>query len=183
MGSDSWCWCWCCGRYWCSTHCRCPSLSCCCVRWALSSRCFAGTRRQSTRSTVARRSLGPSPPPSPYPLISYQDITTCYPNRAEAGPYFVPGLPHAAAHSRRPKKPKAQTMHRDEGAASVPSTDANTRCCCTRGRAALREAEEAERDLSDAQAAAQRAMERRATAAPPPAPARPAQPQAPSPAS
>ena len=30
-------------------------------------------------------------------------ITTCYPDRAATGPHFVPGLPHAVAHSRRPR--------------------------------------------------------------------------------
>ena len=30
-------------------------------------------------------------------------ITTCHPSRVEPGPYFVPGLPHAVAHSRRVK--------------------------------------------------------------------------------
>ena len=39
--------------------------------------------------------------PAPSPSISYQDYRTCYAHRVEAGPDFVPGLSHVAAHSRR----------------------------------------------------------------------------------
>ena len=33
-------------------------------------------------------------------FTSYQDHRMCHADRAETGPYFVPGSPHAFAHSR-----------------------------------------------------------------------------------
>ena len=53
-----------------------------------------------------QRERQPEPNAGPSSRLAFSSfrtrITTCYPNRVDAGPDFVPGLPHVVAHSRRP---------------------------------------------------------------------------------
>ena len=53
-----------------------------------------------------QREREPEPNAGPSSRLAFSSfrtrITTCYPNRVDAGPDFVPGLPHVVAHSRRP---------------------------------------------------------------------------------
>ena len=52
---------------------------------------------------AARADLAQARPSPPLFLVPRNRITTCcYPDRAAAGPRFVPGLPHGVDHSRRP---------------------------------------------------------------------------------
>ena len=49
----------------------------------------------------ARGAHGPSSPFA-FSLFRTKVLNACYAYRVERGPFFVPGLPHAVAHSRRP---------------------------------------------------------------------------------
>ena len=42
-------------------------------------------------------------PPLAFSLFRTSTRNTTYSDRVETGPYFVPGLPHVVAHSRRPR--------------------------------------------------------------------------------